>query len=370
MAAAALTQDELNRTLLHRQMLLQRQPLSLPAAITALVGVQAQVNNPPYIGLWTRLVAAPRAALSQLLEEGTVVRAAALRSTLHLLTADDYARLRPTLQPALVKALASFFGRKVPGAEVAAVVAAGRAQLTAGPCSFADLYPALLAVAPEADPQGLAYMVRAYVPLVQLPPACLWGRGGSPQYALREDDPPPTPAEGLRTLFHRYLAAFGPASVADFQAWSGLPRLREQTALLREGLTVYGSAAGSNPNRELFDLPGAALCPADTPAPVRFLPEYDNVLLAHEDRTRIIAAADRPRVFLSAARVRATILVAGYVRGAWKIDRVKRRATLTIEPFAPLTAAQQAALAEEGERLLHFVAEDATGTDIVFAPPP
>jgi hypothetical protein len=203
---------------------------------------------------------------------------------------------------------------------------------------------------------------------VQVPTGGRWGFPGNPAYALAEsflgqsiatDDSP-------GALLRQYLAAFGPANVKDVQTWSGLTGLRDPLKALRDELVLYTDEQGT----ELMDLPGMSLPDAETPAPVRFLPEYDNLLLAHADRTRVIADEYRPLVFLSAARVRATFLMDGFVRGAWKIEKEKGTATLVVEPFAALTKADRDALAEEGERLLRFVEDGATTCTVRFADTP
>ena len=348
-----LSLRELNRATLARQLLLERSSLPVPAAIGQLVALQAQVNNPPYIGLWTRLAAFERATLTALLAERRIVRAAALRSTLHLLTDEDYLLLQPALQPALERALRSFFGKELRGRDLAPLIAAARTLLEAGPRTFAELRDALSMLAPDCAPDALAYAVRSYLPLVQVPPGGTWGSGGSPQYALAEPwlgQPLATPTASLRALLTRYLAAFGPATVQDFQVWAGMTGFKATVATLRADLVTYQDEQG----RELLDLPDQPLPPAESAAMIRFIPEYDNLLIAHADRTRVIADADRPKVFLSAARVRYTILVDGFVRGTWSIQRDKRTATLVIEPFAPLAETDRDALADEGERLLRF----------------
>ncbi len=160
----------------------------------------------------------------------------------------------------------------------------------------------------------------------------------------------------------RYLAAFGPATVKDIQTRSGLVRLRGPIEELKRELRSFRDERGNG----LLDLPDAPLPPADTPAPVRFVPDYDNLVLSHAARTRVIADEHRPKVFLSAARVRATFLVDGFVSGTWKIERTRRAAALVIEPFEPLSEETRDALFEEGEWLLRFVEDDAEAFEVRF----
>ena len=206
------------------------------------------------------------------------------------------------------------------------------------------------------------------LPLVQTPPAGIWGSGGSPRLALSETwlgAPLANPDESLRALVLRYLAAFGPASVRDFQAWSGLTGAKMVFQGMKSELDLYQDEGGT----ELFDLPGASLPPADVPAPPRFVPEYDNLVLSHADRRRVIADDNRKKVFLSAARVRATFLIDGSVAGVWKIEKTKRSATLIVEPFTPLEPRDHDVLAGEGERLLRFATDGQPELDVRFASP-
>jgi hypothetical protein len=202
---------------------------------------------------------------------------------------------------------------------------------------------------------------------VQVPPRGLWSTSGqatltsAEAWLGRDLDARPSPDE----LVLRYLRAFGPAGVADVQKWCGLTRLGEVVERLRPRLRSFRDEAG----RELFDLPRAPRPDPDTPAPPRFLAEYDNVLLSHADRTRIMAAEHRWGVFTVNGRVLGTILVDGFVAGTWAIARDGGRATLRIQPFARLAKADRAALAEEGERLLGFAAAGAEDHDVRFAAP-
>lgn len=355
-----LTLRELNRATLARQMLLGREALPVFDAIRCLVGLQAQVASPPYVGLWTRLESFGPENLTDLLKERRVIRAALMRSTLHLMTAEDYLLLRPALQPALARALSSFFGKRVRGLDTERIVAAARSYLDEEPRAYGELRAFLAENHPERDPEALAYVARTYLPIVQTPSvAARWGYSNRPTYTTAESwlGRPPSGREDPRELFLRYLAAFGPATIRDFQAWSGMVRLKERIETLGPELRTFQNERGD----ELLDLPDAPLPGADVPVPVRFLPEYDNLLLAHADRTRVIPDEHRSRVFLSAGRVRATFLVDGFVAGTWKVEKERGAARLTIEPFEPLPDRVCEALDEEGERLLNFLtgSEDA-----------
>ncbi len=369
MSGPVLTLRELNRATLDRQMMLDRKEFSVLGAVSRIVGLQAQVPNPPYIGLWTRLRDFHRAELERLLEERQVVRAPFLRSTLHLVTAEDYAALQPAIRPALQRALRSFFGRRIEGADLDRLLAAARASLRERPRSFAELRELLSAVEPDKPPEALAYAVRSNLPLVQVYPGGSWGSGGSVAYALAEPwlGVPVTGPGSPRRLILRYLAAFGPASVKDVQAWSGMVRLKDAIENLRPELTCFQDDRGN----ELFDLPELSQPQeiADAPSPPRFLPEYDNLLLSHADRRRVIPDEYRPRVFLSAARVRATFLIDGFVHGAWRIEKSKELARLVIEPFDRLPDKDLPALTAEAEKLVRFIGDDTTEVEVRLEEP-
>ncbi len=358
-----LSLRELNRALLARQMLLGREGISALEAVRRLAGLQSQVPNPPYLGLWTRLRGFARDDLTGLIEDRRVVRSSMMRATLHLTTAEDYLLLRPSIQAALDRSQRSIAGKRLEGLDLDRLVSEARALVEEKPRTFKEIQERLVETEPGRDPSALAYLVRMRLPLVQTPPAGVWGRGGSPRFALPEPwlgAPLADPDESLRALLFRYLAAFGPAGVKDFQAWSGLTGARALLEELRPELSLFTDEDG----RELFDVPGAPLPAADTPAPPRFVPEYDNLVLGHADRRRVIAEEDRKKVFLTAARVRATILIDGFVAGAWKIEKTRKSATLTVEPFVPLSSLDREALAEEGERLLKFATDGQPELDV------
>ncbi|MBC8098538.1 MAG: AlkZ family DNA glycosylase [Armatimonadetes bacterium] len=347
-----LTRRALNRALLARQLLLVRAPLTPLQAVAQLAALQAQLPNPPYIGLWTRLAQFERDDLTQLMQQRQVVRAAWLRSTLHLITADDHQRFRQTLQPALARGLSSFFGKRIQGLESAALIAAAADYCAQQPRTMGEIRARLLEIEPERDGDALAYVVRTYLPLVQAPPGGVWGSGSGGGYVTAASWlSAPAQPDDLQALFRRYLAAFGPAGVMDFQTWTGMTKLKPALEPLLPTLRVYQDERGTL----LYDLPDQALPDLDTPAPIRLIPEYDNILIAHADRTRILADADRQKVFLSSARVLSTFTVDGFVAGTWKIERAKRTAALVIAPFAPLDGATTDSLVAEAERLLRWV---------------
>lgn len=358
-----LSPRALNRALLARQLLLERSPLSPLEATEQLICLQAQIPNPPYIGLWTRLQTFSREAFTRLMEERQIVRAVMLRSTLHHVSAADHQLFRLTLAPALEKAFKSFFGKYYKGINAAKIVDAARPFLTTEPRSMGELEAYLLEIEPTLDPTALRYAVRTYLPLVQIPPGGTWGTGSRASYLTAEAWLGPL-ADGdqLPQLFRRYLAAFGPASIMDFQTWTGMTGLKKALETLRPELQCYQDEKG----RELFDLPDCSLPDSQTAAPVRFIPEYDNLLIAHADRSRILPPAYHKKVFLSAGRVRSTILVDGFVAGAWKIERSKDRATLNIEQFESLSAKVQNELAAEGVRLVQFVEDEVEEIAVVF----
>ncbi|MBA3643267.1 MAG: winged helix DNA-binding domain-containing protein [Chloroflexia bacterium] len=364
-AAPVLSQRALNRALLARQLLLQRARMPVPTAIEQLAGLQAQAPLAPYVGLWTRLDIFQPAALADLITNREVVRIVLMRATVHLVTARDCLAGRPIVQPVLDRTLANVeFTRNAAGLDIDAVVKAGRAALEEEPSTMADLGKRLAATWPDRDPASLARAVHYRAPLVQIPPRGLWGRSGKPVCTTAEAwlGQPLASDTAPDTLVLRYLAAFGPATVLDIQAWSGLTGLRPIVERLRPRLQIFRDEAG----KELFDLPDAPRPDPETPAPARFLPVYDNLLVSHADRRRIISEINRKRIASRNGQVPGTVLIDGFVRGTWAIARHRGRATLRITLFAPIAPSDRDALAAEGTRLLAFAAADATSQAIEF----
>jgi hypothetical protein len=373
-ATATLTARALNRATLDRQLLLRRATLPALDTVELLAGMQAQAPNPPYFGLWTRLSDFRPAELSELILNRHVVRVALMRATLHLVSAADCVAFRPLLRQVMNRAVApgTPAGRDLDGIALSQVAAAGRVLVEQEPRTMAELGALLAERWPDRDPAMLSRAVRALVPLVQVPPRGVWGVGGpaacttAEHWLSRPVDDPPDRLAALEHLVLRYLAAFGPALVRDAQAWSGLAGLREVFERLRPQLRTFRDERG----RELYDLPDAPRPDPDTPAPARYLPDFDNILIGYADWTRIIDAEQRRRVFGVNGVIRGTVLLDGVVRGMWRI--VQRNpdspAIVQIEPFGTLTAADQAELSVEGECLLAFATPVSPSGEIRFEP--
>jgi hypothetical protein len=359
-----LTQTDLNRALLARQMLLARENISPLKAIERLAGMQAQQARPPFVGLWTRLENFQRAELLKLFHRRRIVRATGMRATIHLFTARDYLVLRGALQPMLGAVMSPKFIKELGGVPVRKIAATARKFFSGEARSFKELREWLQPKHPKADYRIAALAVRMNVPLLGVPGDSPWGFSTNATWTLAEEWlGQPVPAQvNTSALIKKYLAAFGPATPADAQAFSGCKGLRAEFEKLRPQLKVFQNEKG----QELFDLPRAPRPPANTPAPARFIPEFDNLILAHADRTRIVADEHRPALITKNLHVPATFLINGRVAGTWKIERAKKSATLIIHPFAPLPAKAKAELKYEGEPLLHFIEPDRMSKNVIL----
>jgi hypothetical protein len=362
-----LTTKQLGRATLARQLLLEREQISAVEATKRLCGLQAQEPKPPYIGLWTRLAGFTEAALQQALQDRSIVRATMMRGTLHLATAADYAAFRAPLQPVLTRGMRGALRERADGLEPDAVLPAARTLLAERPRTFDELRTLLQEEFPHVDHRALGFAVRMLLPLVMVPTDDRWGFPRVADFTLAEAwlGHELGTGEAPEELVLRYLAAFGPAAVADVQAWSGLQGIKAVLEGLRPRLECFTDER----RRELFDLPDAPRPDEATVAPPRFLPEFDSLLLAHADRTRVISDEHRPEVITKNLRVRATFLINGLVCGTWEIKRSRRAVTLSVRPFRPLSRSDVIGLEAEAESLMGFTDGDATAREVTIAEP-
>lgn len=366
---STLSNRQLNRALLARQYLLERRRVPVAHAIEQLAGMQSQAPNDPYIGLWSRIEDFDTDELSQAMLARETVRIVTMRGTIHLLTAGDALALWPVVQSMLETSFGAIatYAPNLAGLTLAEVIEAGRHVLEDAPQTGKQLGAILRERWPERDASSLSHAVRYHLPLVQVTPRGVWGKSqqptlttiqawlGRPMSAGREPD----------ELIRRYLAGFGPATVADIQAWSGLSGLRDPVERLRPGLAVYRDERG----RELFDIPDAPLPDPDGPAPVRFFPGFENALLAHADRTRIISDERRKATWKVNGLVDPTFLVDGYVGGRWKADRAMTKVAIDLFPFEPLARSDRDDVESEATRLLDFLEPTAVTREIRFHEP-
>jgi hypothetical protein len=354
-AREVLSLRALNRATLARQMLLARRKLTAVQAVERLAGLQAQAPNPPYIGLWSRLEGFEREQLAEAMRRRRIVRMSTMRSTLHLMTAHDALAWRPLLEPVHQRGLLGNHKRALEGLDREAVVAAGRALLGEKPHTSAELGQALGMRWKGRETASLAALIRNNLPLVHLPPAGSWN---SHQSALLQPlgdwlGSVEAPRATQDDLLLRYLGAFGPATLADAGAWSGLTGWKAVAERLRPQLRVFVGEGG----QELFDLPRAPRPDPDTPAPPRLVAEWDSLLLAHADRSRVLSEVHRARVFTVNGIVRGTVLLDGFVAGVWKIERAKNTATVVLEPFTRWSKADRLGVEEEALELLAFTSD-------------
>jgi len=283
------------------------------------------------------------------------VRATLMRCTLHLATAADFLALRPLMMPVLERAWRGNFGRLVPAEILPELLGRSEAMLAMEPMSAAELGRRLARFWPALDPDALAMASRTLSPLLHVPPAGLWSGGAPPALTPARAWLGEEPRGGLAidALVLRYLAAFGPASAADFAAWAGLAG-GAALARLRPLLLVFRDEAG----RELFDLPEAPRPDEDVPAPARLLAAYDNIIIGFADRSRLVPEGRYGALALSNGVFRPCVLLDGQVAGLWRHDSDRRGDRIGIDTFEPLDQRAREALAEEAARYAAFAGSD------------
>jgi hypothetical protein len=362
LTTAVLTRRALNRALLERQMLLERRTLSPLAALEHLVGMQAQEPQAPYVGLWTRLAPFQPDELSDLIARRLAVRTSLMRSTIHLVTAEDCLALWPLMRVVLARNFrGSAFSKALDGLDLDELVTVGRDLLAQQPRTRVELSELLAQRWPGFDPASLAYAVNFLAPAIQVPPRGLWQQSGPPRWTTAEAwlGRQLVAEPSAANVVLRYLAAYGPATVRDIQAWCGLTGLRAVTRQLADQVRTFVDEDGN----ELLDVIEAPIPDPRTPAPPRFLPPFDNAVLAHADRSRIIAREDRDTVYRD--RYMRTFLVDGFVAGTWQLDG----GTLRLTPLRALHTNDRRALEAEGEELLAFAAPDAERHEVEIRTP-
>jgi hypothetical protein len=339
-AERVLTLRELNRATLARQLLLERKRLAPVRVIERLVGLQAQWPPAPYVGIWTRTTSFRRQALERELARGTVVKAAMMRATLHLVTHRDYGLIRSAMSETNFPWETGVAKRHA---------ASARALAEAGPVTSAD---GVAHFEREHGLQGIEARrawryARARAHVLHHHETALWNGRPEGRYVAVEEPELHDPTAARAEMFRRYFLAFGPASRRDIVAWSGMHVPEIQSTLDVLELRRFRDDQG----RELLDVPRAPLPDPETPAPIRFLPKWDNVLLAFADRTRILPERYRRVVIGQNGDVAQTFLVDGLVGGTWRVDGGR----VVAEPFEKLPTPVRRELADEAERLEAFL---------------
>jgi Winged helix DNA-binding domain len=357
-----LTLKQLNRATLARQLLLGRERLAPIDAVERLGGLQAQEPKPAFAALWTRLEGFERAQLHEALMDRSVVRGTMMRATLHMTSAADYAALRTSLQPVLTGAMEGVLKQRG-DVDSAKVLPVAKRLVGRRPCTFNDLRAELSEQFPQFEHRALGYAVRMQLPLLMVPTDDRWSFPSDACFALAEKWIDGKLArEDLPALVRRHLGAFGPASAADVQAWSGLKGLKDTVEGMADELVAFTFG-----RRTLYDLPDAPRPDEDTPAPARLLPEFDSLLLAHQDRTRVISDERRKALATKNLRIQATFLVDGFVAGSWTVERKRGTTTLTLSAFERLAKPVRDELAAEAEALLGFLEDGDGNPRVAFA---
>ena len=361
MSRTVLTTRALNRATLARQRLLERSDIAIVDAVEFLGGLQAQQSNDPYIGLWSRLLGFTHDSLTRLIVDKQLLRATTMRGTLHLHSAPDMVGFRALVQNFLHGQWKGGFTKHFGDNDKQKVLKAAIKLIDKEPMTAGALQKRLKDRFPTADPLSMTTLLQSHETLIQVPPTRLWGNGRAPILQRIEKYLPgaPRPALSREALVRRYLAAYGPASVNDMQIWCRLTKLSTEFKAIEKELVVFEGEDG----RTLYDLPNAPRPDEDTPAPVRFLPLYDNSYLGYDDRRRMLspATADFINMFQN---FKPAVLVDGTINAGWTIESKKGAAVLEVECYRKMTKAERQDLKTEGLAFAKFLEPEAKSWDL------
>lgn len=363
MSEKLLTNRELNRATLARQMLLERSDRTPVDAVEFLLGLQSQQTHDPYIGLWTRLNGFAHEALTALILDKTLNRATTMRGTLHLHTVEDLVGIRALVQPFLVGAWTSGFRKRFGDNDKSEVLKAAIKLIDKAPSTAGALGKALKEKFPSADPLSMTTLLQSHETLVQIPPTRIWGSGHAPILTRIEKWLPSVPEPSLTraNLVRRYLAAYGPASVADMQTWSRLTKLSVEFKAIENELVRFEAEDG----KILYDLPDAPRPDPDTPAPVRFLPLYENAYLGYDNRRRMLSEATAHLINMF-QDFKPAVLIDGQANAGWSISNTKGAAVLEIETYRKITKGEKRDIEAEGLAFVKFLEPEARSWDVTF----
>jgi hypothetical protein len=350
MAERVLSTRELNRAVLARQLLLERSSLAIAGAVERVAGLQTQYAPSAYIALWSRLRDFQRESLTRALEQKLVIQGTLMRSTIHIVSARDFALFAPGTTPGRREWWLRVVRHQAEGLDMDKVARLFRKRLSQGPTRAPELRALLSA---EGVPPIAWSGAPHWIDMVRIPPSGTWAQRRADLYALADDWLGPsraTESEGLAHLVRRYLGGFGPAPVSDIADWAGVPRASLVPVIKQLRLRRFRSERGV----ELLDVAGAPLPAADTPAPVRFLPTWDATLLVHARRTLILPERYRPLVFhTKTPHSVPTFMVDGSVAGTWRYESGR----IELKPFEPLPKATMREIESEAARLTSFHAD-------------
>lgn len=362
-----LTLRELNRATLARQMLLEREAIGPVEAVERLAGMQAQYSPSPYIGLWTRVEGFKIDDLANALQDRRIVKASLMRWTLHIASARDYPYISTAISESRLAVWGNFIKRS--GVDTLALHAK-LLDYASKPRTLEEIRAFLREHSSHEDQREIWHMASARGWLVHVPPSGLWCYFGKNSYIAAQEwlgpIEKPSLEEAMVHIVRRYLAAFGPATRNDVVGWAGLRRVSLVDAAIKELGDEVVTFQNEN-GKTLYDLASSPRPGADVPSPPRYLPKWDNLLLAYNERQRTLPDPYRKIVIGKNGDVLPTFLVDGVVAGTWSIGVERKTAVLSLEAFEPLDPSTRALLEEEGMRLACFIEPDAGSHTIKVA---